>query len=260
MKIEEKGTVHERIEKLIYHFTKGNRTAFGKETDILPGVLSSIVSGRLSKPSFEALQKILTGYPSINPTWLLFGQGPMLVGEVAPSLEPAAMEYNPQPFTSDVANEILVMVKQAVSEQVKQIISGQQLMRIQFNEQVLLSRGEDINWLNQEAQSIKTRKASMAGQVSEADEARLVMIEDAIALLKKSDLENDGLLHPLSYSIDSELIDNKPFSGSLAKRLGVSEDVARRLVTEHKIASIHIGGQGYNISEKSVRQYLGSQH
>lgn len=33
---------------------------------------------RQRKPSFEVLQKILTGYPSINPTWLLFGRGPML--------------------------------------------------------------------------------------------------------------------------------------------------------------------------------------
>lgn len=78
MKIDEPNTIHERIEALINHYCKGNKTAFGRETDILPGVLASIVGGRMSKPSFELLQKIITRYPAVNGNWLIVGRGPML--------------------------------------------------------------------------------------------------------------------------------------------------------------------------------------
>lgn len=79
--IEEIGTVGERINRLVDHFCKGNKTAFGRAADIQSGVLAGIVGGRGSKPGFEILQKLLTAYPTVEPTWLLFGRGPMLAGE-----------------------------------------------------------------------------------------------------------------------------------------------------------------------------------
>ena len=78
MKIIEPSTIHERVDTLVRYFCKGNKTAFGRETDILPGVLASITGGRMSKPSFELLQKIMTRYPGINGDWLLLGREPML--------------------------------------------------------------------------------------------------------------------------------------------------------------------------------------
>ena len=77
MKTQE--TVHERINVMIEHFAKGNKTAFAKEVGTLPSVIASIVGGRMSKPSFELLEKIMVCYPEINGSWLLVGRGPMTV-------------------------------------------------------------------------------------------------------------------------------------------------------------------------------------
>ena len=83
LQINEVGTVGERINKLVDHFCKGNKTAFGRAADIQSGVLAGIVGGRGSKPGFEILQKLLTAYPTVEPTWLLFGRGPMLLDGAA---------------------------------------------------------------------------------------------------------------------------------------------------------------------------------
>jgi hypothetical protein len=77
--IDEIGNVHDRIIQMVDHFGKGNKAAFGRVANIQSGVLAGIIGGRKNKPSFEVLQKILTGYPTVNPTWLLFGRGEMLV-------------------------------------------------------------------------------------------------------------------------------------------------------------------------------------
>jgi len=81
LQIDEFGTVSGRILQLVDYFHQGNKTAFGRAADIQSGVLAGIVGGRESKPGFEILQKLLTAYPLINPTWLLFGRGEMLNSE-----------------------------------------------------------------------------------------------------------------------------------------------------------------------------------
>lgn len=78
LNIEEVGDIHGRIAEMVDFFCKGNKAAFGRGADIQSGVLAGIISGRKNKPSFDVLQKLLTGYPSVNPVWLLFGRGPML--------------------------------------------------------------------------------------------------------------------------------------------------------------------------------------
>lgn len=83
MKIQEPSTIHERMEMLVDYFCRGNKTAFGRETDILPGVIASIVGGRKSKPSFELLQKIMTRYPEVKGEWLILGRGPMTENTIA---------------------------------------------------------------------------------------------------------------------------------------------------------------------------------
>lgn len=80
LQIIENGTISERIKQLVNHFYQGNKTAFGRAADIQSGVLAGIVGGRESKPGFEILQKLLTAYPNVNPEWLLFGRGPMIIG------------------------------------------------------------------------------------------------------------------------------------------------------------------------------------
>lgn len=72
-------SVQERVDSLVEQFANGNKTAFAKEVGTLPSVLASIVGGRMSKPSFELLEKIMLKYPEISGNWLLTGQGPMLI-------------------------------------------------------------------------------------------------------------------------------------------------------------------------------------
>jgi hypothetical protein len=82
LEIKEKGTIADRLNQLVDHFCKGNKTAFGRAADIQSGVLAGIVGGRGSKPGFELLQRILTAYSTVEPNWLLFGNGPMLKDSV----------------------------------------------------------------------------------------------------------------------------------------------------------------------------------
>jgi hypothetical protein len=98
MSVSESSTIHERISTLVDYFCKGNKTAFGRETDILPGVLASITGGRLSKPSFELLQKIMMRYPAVSGDWLVLGRGPMLQGEAQAAGE--ASEAAPQSYVT----------------------------------------------------------------------------------------------------------------------------------------------------------------
>jgi hypothetical protein len=89
LNISEVGTVSERIIMLIKHFSQGNKAAFGRAADIQSGVLAGIIGGRESKPGFEILQKLLTAYPTVNPRWLLFGQGEMLEDKLLHPLTPS---------------------------------------------------------------------------------------------------------------------------------------------------------------------------
>lgn len=78
MEVTEIGTLGGRIKQLVTHFAQGNKSAFGRVADIESSVLSGIIGSRGKKPGFDLLQRLLAGYPSVNPDWLLFGQPPML--------------------------------------------------------------------------------------------------------------------------------------------------------------------------------------
>lgn len=78
LNIIENGTAAERITALVAHFSKGNKAAFGRVVGIASGVLAGLLGERHSRPGFGLLQRILTGFPTVSPDWLLFGTGPML--------------------------------------------------------------------------------------------------------------------------------------------------------------------------------------
>jgi transcriptional regulator with XRE-family HTH domain len=54
---------------------------FAEVINVQPSSVSHILSGR-NKPGFDFIQKILTGYPSINAEWLITGKGSMYKGEI----------------------------------------------------------------------------------------------------------------------------------------------------------------------------------
>lgn len=71
-------TINQRVDALVQEIDGGNRSAFARRVDLSPGAVAEIVGGRLSKPGFEVLQKIVLALPNLNRDWLLLGEGEML--------------------------------------------------------------------------------------------------------------------------------------------------------------------------------------
>lgn len=68
-------TVNERVNFLISSVTGGNKAAFAKSIGVGAGVIQDIIGGRLNKPSFDVLNKIVNAYPDLNIEWLVTGEG-----------------------------------------------------------------------------------------------------------------------------------------------------------------------------------------
>jgi len=71
-------TINDRISLIITHFGY-NKNSFSKKIGIENNVtIGNIVNGRLNKPSFDIIEKILQNFDSISSEWLLTGKGEML--------------------------------------------------------------------------------------------------------------------------------------------------------------------------------------
>jgi len=69
-------TVNQRISEIIK--MKGlNKNSFAVKIGISGQTIHNIVSGRHNKPSFEVLDKIMSAFEDINPSWLMTGEGEM---------------------------------------------------------------------------------------------------------------------------------------------------------------------------------------
>lgn len=68
-------TVNERVNILITELEHGNKSAFAEKIGSKGGVIGDIVGGRLNKPSFGVLEKLVSAYPLVNAEWLLTGEG-----------------------------------------------------------------------------------------------------------------------------------------------------------------------------------------
>lgn len=79
--MKEKSTINERVLYIIDNQCSGNRKKFAEKIGFKPQVISNIVSGRKSKPSFDVLNAIKTSFVYINSEWLLTGKGEMLKEE-----------------------------------------------------------------------------------------------------------------------------------------------------------------------------------
>lgn len=73
--------INERISYLIDFKANKNKKKFAEMIGFAPQVISNIVSGRKSKPSFDVLNSISSSFVDINSEWLLTGKGEMLKGE-----------------------------------------------------------------------------------------------------------------------------------------------------------------------------------
>ena len=57
-----------------------NNIQFCSITGISPASLSHITSNR-SKPTLSILRNVISGFPDINPEWIMMGTGPMFKGD-----------------------------------------------------------------------------------------------------------------------------------------------------------------------------------
>jgi len=69
--------------KLLINGKKISNSQMADHIDLPRPVLSHILSGR-NKASLAVVQKIISGYPDVNPKWLLLGNGEMLKTEHSP--------------------------------------------------------------------------------------------------------------------------------------------------------------------------------
>jgi hypothetical protein len=69
---------------MVQVFAGGNKSAFGRKADIQASVLAGLVGGRMSNPSFDMMQRLLTAFPQVQGQWLVMGQGNMLKPEFDP--------------------------------------------------------------------------------------------------------------------------------------------------------------------------------
>ncbi len=70
--------ISDRIEALITHFCKGNKSLFAQQIGVTPSVIGNITGERKGNPSFEVIQKILDAFASVNPDWFILDRGAML--------------------------------------------------------------------------------------------------------------------------------------------------------------------------------------
>jgi len=68
--------IHQRISNLITSLGV-SQSQFCHKIDVSAPVIHNITKGRLSKPSFDILEKILLTYKEVNADWLLRGRGGM---------------------------------------------------------------------------------------------------------------------------------------------------------------------------------------
>ncbi len=73
--------VNDRILYIIENKTKSNKKKFAEIIGFAPQVISNIVSGRKSKPSYDVLNAILSSFDDVSAEWLLTGEGSMLKSE-----------------------------------------------------------------------------------------------------------------------------------------------------------------------------------
>ncbi|MGI4739827.1 MAG: helix-turn-helix domain-containing protein [Janthinobacterium lividum] len=102
-------SIGQRFTQLIQHLGL-SKNAFAQSLDKTATVIQHLVDER-NKPGYDLLCKVFETYPNVSKDWLLLGQGPMLVMEVA---APAPHATAPVPATA--TDTIATLVAAPASE------------------------------------------------------------------------------------------------------------------------------------------------
>ncbi|MER2999608.1 helix-turn-helix domain-containing protein [Pontibacter populi] len=96
----------ERIRQLI-EYAGLSSSQFADGIEVPRAILSHILSGR-NKPSLDVILKVLSNYRTINPDWLLLGEGDMLT-KIATPANTVIPETIAEPVTKfdEIAGEVI---------------------------------------------------------------------------------------------------------------------------------------------------------
>ena len=124
-------TINERLARFVGHIGSSQPNGKGvpevaRKAGLDPNTLRIALRAGASKPSYDTLSGIMSGYPALNPDWLMLGKGEMLRDgralTPAPRPEPAP-DYTSAAGTIDATVNILL--KEQIADLRKQ---NQQLL------------------------------------------------------------------------------------------------------------------------------------
>ncbi|MDB0616143.1 hypothetical protein PL372_11420 [Tenacibaculum dicentrarchi] len=107
--------INERILYIIDNKVNSNKKKFAEMIGFAPQVVSNIVSGRKSKPSFDVLNAIKTSFDDLDSNWLLTGEGEMLKQE-QPKQEVSNIDYKEKYYKvleeKDILSQQIITLQQ----------------------------------------------------------------------------------------------------------------------------------------------------
>ena len=83
--------IHTRIVELIETFEL-TKNSFSNKIGVANTVIGNIVGGRMNKPSYEVLDKIMQSFDNINGHWLITGLGEKFIIRENPDYEKIRIE------------------------------------------------------------------------------------------------------------------------------------------------------------------------
>lgn len=88
----------ERIEQVMKILGLSARQ-FSEQINVQPATISNMMSGR-NNPSLDVMKRILSRYPTLNPEWLILGNGEMW--RTVPGYEPQLFDKLPPAGTKPI--------------------------------------------------------------------------------------------------------------------------------------------------------------
>lgn len=170
--------INDRIIQLIDFKANKNQKKFAEMIDFAPQVISNIVSGRKSKPSFDVLNAISSTFVDINNEWLLTGKGEMLKEPVPPAVSFSQRQENDKYIVS-LEKQIALLEKN--------------ISLLEKENAYLEQRLELAELKDKEAMALKIRKQRK--EIGQKDEIINLQNEELDAM-KSISLPPDKPLHP----------------------------------------------------------------
>jgi hypothetical protein len=99
-------TINERVGILI-DALKLNKNSFSISIGVDPTVIHNIVGGRLTKPSFEVLEKILLSHDNINLEWFILGKGDQIFKDKTSEVKKKYLNVAESPANYNDQNKLM---------------------------------------------------------------------------------------------------------------------------------------------------------